>query len=214
MPNQEQFVIWGSAGHAKVLSDIINTQGGTIIALFDNRDVTSAIPNVPLYIGQSGFEKWVIDFNYRSSISALVAIGGNRGRDRFAIQRLFTKFGIKLPSIAHPSASISNSSCIGAGTQVLAQGVIAAGSTLGEACIVNNHASVDHECILGDGVHIAPGAVLCGCVTVGDFAFIGAGAVVLPHLTIGKEAIIGAGAVVTKDVAPGSTVVGNPARRI
>lgn len=45
-------------------------------------------------------------------------------------------------------------------------------------------------------------------------ASIGAGAVILPGLTIGAGAMIGAGAVVTRDVAPGETVVGNPARRL
>jgi acetyltransferase-like isoleucine patch superfamily enzyme len=45
-------------------------------------------------------------------------------------------------------------------------------------------------------------------------AVIGAGAVILPGLTIGKKATVGAGAVVTKNVPPGITVVGNPARPI
>lgn len=43
-------------------------------------------------------------------------------------------------------------------------------------------------------------------------ASLGAGAVVLPGITIGAGAMVGAGAVVTKDVAPGTIVVGNPAR--
>jgi len=41
---------------------------------------------------------------------------------------------------------------------------------------------------------------------------IGAGACILPGLVVGEGATVGAGAVVTKDVAPGVTVVGNPAR--
>ena len=45
-------------------------------------------------------------------------------------------------------------------------------------------------------------------------ASIGAGATVLPGRTIGAGATVGAGAVVTKDVLPGATVVGNPARQI
>jgi acetyltransferase-like isoleucine patch superfamily enzyme len=43
-------------------------------------------------------------------------------------------------------------------------------------------------------------------------ASIGSGATILCGVTIGESAIVGAGAVVTKDVAAGTTVVGNPAR--
>ena len=45
-------------------------------------------------------------------------------------------------------------------------------------------------------------------------ASIGANATILPGIEIGEDAMIGAGAVVTRDVAPNTTVVGNPARAI
>ena len=49
-------------------------------------------------------------------------------------------------------------------------------------------------------------------VTIGRNVWIGGGAIILPGVTIGDDAIIGAGSVVTRDVAPGTTVIGNPAR--
>jgi acetyltransferase-like isoleucine patch superfamily enzyme len=42
-------------------------------------------------------------------------------------------------------------------------------------------------------------------------ASIGSGATILSNVSIGENAIVGAGSVVTKDVPPGSIVVGNPA---
>jgi len=49
-------------------------------------------------------------------------------------------------------------------------------------------------------------------VTVGENVWIGGQAIVLPGVTNGDGAIVRAGSVVTGDVAPATTVVGNPAR--
>jgi serine O-acetyltransferase len=55
-------------------------------------------------------------------------------------------------------------------------------------------------------------------IVIGDDVIIGAGAIVVGRgnqsLYIGDRATVGAGAVVTRDVAPGQTVVGSPARPI
>lgn len=49
-------------------------------------------------------------------------------------------------------------------------------------------------------------------VGIGKDVWIGGGALILPGVTIGDGAVIGAGSVVTRNVAPGVTVMGNPAR--
>lgn len=49
-------------------------------------------------------------------------------------------------------------------------------------------------------------------VTIAGRVWVGGGAIILGGVTIGAGAIIGAGSVVTRDVAPGTTVMGNPAR--
>jgi len=49
-------------------------------------------------------------------------------------------------------------------------------------------------------------------VRIGANVWIGGGAIILPGVTVGDDAVIGAGSVVTRDVPPGATVVGNPAR--
>lgn len=50
-------------------------------------------------------------------------------------------------------------------------------------------------------------------VEIGNDVWIGGGAIILGGVTIGEGAIVGAGAVVTRNVAAGTTVVGNPARQ-
>ncbi|WP_375464290.1 sugar O-acetyltransferase [uncultured Methylobacterium sp.] len=51
-------------------------------------------------------------------------------------------------------------------------------------------------------------------IAIGANVWIGGAALILPGVTVGDDAIVGAGAVVTQDVAPGATVVGNPARPV
>jgi len=53
---------------------------------------------------------------------------------------------------------------------------------------------------------------LVGQICIGKGAYIGAAAIILPGVTVGDGAVVGAGAVVTRDVLPGTTVAGVPAR--
>ena len=51
-------------------------------------------------------------------------------------------------------------------------------------------------------------------VHIGNNVWLGGSAIILPGVSIGDDAVVGAGSVVTRDVPPGSTVAGNPARII
>jgi len=73
---------------------------------------------------------------------------------------------------------------------------------------------VDHECVLGDGVHIMGGASIAGRVAIGDFSTVGTNATILPDLKIGRNVYVGAGAVVIKDIEDNTVVVGVPAKPI
>lgn len=88
---------------------------------------------------------------------------------------------------------------------------------IGQHFHANLYSYVEHDCVIGDFVTFAPGVHCNGNVLVEDHAYIGTGAVLRQGkpgepLVIGRGAVVGMGAVVTKNVAPGTTVVGNPAR--
>ena len=85
---------------------------------------------------------------------------------------------------------------------------------IGRCFHANLYSYVEHDCIIGDFVTLAPGAMVNGNVTIEDHAYIGAGAVIRQGITIGASAIVGMGAVVTRDVPSGETVVGNPAKTL
>ncbi len=88
---------------------------------------------------------------------------------------------------------------------------------IGKHFHANLYSYVEHDCMIGDYVTFAPGVKCNGNVVIEDHAYIGAGAIIKQGqpgqpLVIGRGAVVGMGAVVTRSVAPGTTVVGNPAR--
>jgi sugar O-acyltransferase (sialic acid O-acetyltransferase NeuD family) len=90
---------------------------------------------------------------------------------------------------------------------------------IGQHFHANIYSYVAHDCVIGDFVTFAPGVQCNGNVLVEDNAYIGTGAILRQGsrgnpLVVGRGAVVGMGAVVTKNVAPGTTVVGNPARLI
>jgi len=208
----KRIVFWGASGHAKVLRELVEHLGYELVATFDNNgEVPAPFADVPLYYGTQGFERWKQE-NGSAKTAGLVAIGGASGRIRLDIQRFMEQNQVELIKVIHPTAFVAADAIIRKGSQILVNASVCPEVTVGEACILNTASSVDHESVLGNGVHIAPGAVLAGCVTVGDHTLIGPGAVVVPRVNIGSDVIVGAGSVVTKDVPNGKVAYGNPAR--
>jgi sugar O-acyltransferase (sialic acid O-acetyltransferase NeuD family) len=210
----QKIIFWGATGQAKVLRECISYYDIQLVALFDNNpNLYSPFEGVPLITGDK-FNDWFSQQDSIGPLYFLVAIGGDRGRERLEIQQRLESYGLIPIKIIHPTAFVAKNVKIGSGSQILAHSSICVDSIIGNACIVNTAASIDHECIIGDGVHVGPGATIAGSVEIRSCAMIGTGATLLPRVTIGEGAIVGAGAVVTKDVLDYSIVVGNPAKII
>ena len=107
---------------------------------------------------------------------------------------------------------------------------------VGRRCKISSHTficeavTIEDEVFIGHGVTFINDKVPRATTSEGELqtdadwtpvptlvkrgASIGSGATILCGVTIGERAVVGAGAVVTRDVAAGTTVVGNPARSV
>lgn len=110
-----------------------------------------------------------------------------------------------------------DASTVGEGAVLCARSMITSNATIGRHFHANIYSYVAHDCVVGDFVTFAPCVSCNGRVVVEDDVYVGTGVLLRQGedgapLVIGKGATIGMGAVVVKNVAPGETVVGNPAR--
>lgn len=207
-----EVLIIGAGGHGRVVLEIVRAEGKYHPTGFIDADAALAdtlVAGVPV-LGTLNALPRVL--RQRKGIRAVVAIGDNRIRRGCAAKVVAA--GVELVSVVHPSAIVSPSAKIGRNVVIAAGAIVGTEAILADSVLVNSGAIVDHECRIGEGVHVGPGAKLAGRVSVDAGAFIGLGAAVIQCCSIGAESIIGAGAVVIRDVEPGTTVVGVPARTI
>ncbi len=193
--------IYGASGHAKVIIDIAKSNGIAIETIFDDNSEIKFLD-----------EKEVVHLisEEMKASETIIAIGNNK--IRFKVLNNYT--GKIADALSHNSAVLSPTSKIGVGTVVMPNVCINASSVIGEHCIINTAATVDHDCEVQDFTHISPNAAIAGNVQIGVGTHIGIGAVVIPGIKIGKWVTVGAGAVIIKDIPDFAVVVGNPGKII
>jgi sugar O-acyltransferase (sialic acid O-acetyltransferase NeuD family) len=195
--------VLGAGGHGRVVADSAHQLGWDVTFFDDSR--TGDVDGWRIGGRFSDIEVRASGFD-----GAIVAIGNNRARLGWSLR--LKNAGIRLVTIADAASRVSSRARIGEGTFFAAGAVINVGVEIGLACIINTSASVDHDCVLSDGVHLSPGVHLSGAVSVGSCAWLGTGTAVRNDRRIGANVVAGVGSVIVKDVADGLIVAGVPAK--
>ncbi|MCE7997290.1 MAG: acetyltransferase [Rhodobiaceae bacterium] len=199
--------VWvlGGGGHAKVVVATLQSAGNKIAGVFDEDAGKKGLTLLSAKIeGRTPDPDWWRAENR----SAIVAIGNNATRQRVA------ELPAQWMTATHPEAHAHSSVLVGCGSLICAGVVVQPDVKIGKHVIANTSCSIDHDCVIGDFAHIAPGVTLAGEVRIGDRTFVGAGATIIQGVTVGPDAVIGAGAVVISDIAEGQKVAGVPARSL
>lgn len=196
--------IIGAGGHAKVIISLAKAANYHISGIYDDK---MPIGNTVFGIPVLGV---VQDLASQYQAQAVIAIGNNAIRKQIALS---------LPhmtwlTLIHPSAVVCPSVQLGAGSVIMAGAVIQPDTIIQKHAIINTMASVDHDCLLEDYIHIAPGNHLAGHVTLQEGTFSGINASFIPGVSVGHWSTIGAGAVVNKSIPSNVTAIGVPAKVI
>lgn len=206
-----EIVVIGGGGHGRVLISVLKKCGYHVLGYTDARDRGTAL-GVPHLGGDGALVDVARD---HPGCEAVIGVGKTDASEvRIRLQERISSLGFAFPALVSPAAVVNQGVDLGPGTVVFDGVVVNSGTVAGACCIFNTSCTVEHDCRLGDNVHVAPGAILSGGVTIGANTMVGVGAVIIEGVTVVADCLIGAGAVVLGDLATPGTYVGTPARRI
>ncbi|MEO6838219.1 MAG: acetyltransferase, partial [Ginsengibacter sp.] len=136
---EKAFCIYGANGHSKVIIEIIERSGFTIIGLFDD-DPTKKMIFEYLVSNKKSFldlpeSNWII------------GIGNNETRKKIAENNL-----LNYETIIDLSANVSKRTKLGKGIVIMPGATVNSSSIIGDHGIINTNSSIDHDCVLGDYV--------------------------------------------------------------
>lgn len=204
---REGLLIMGASGHGKVVADIaLKMDVWKYIAFLDQDE------SIVSSLGIEVIDKSVNAFRYAKDYDIFVAIGNNIMREKIIGELMAA--GANVPILIHPSATLGKEVEVEVGTVIMAGVVINCCTKIGKGCIINTGATIDHDNVIDDYVHISPGAHLAGAVKVGKNTWIGAGGIVINNINITGNCVIGAGAVVISSISEPGIYVGVPAKKI
>ena len=210
---EQNIVIVGSSGHAKVIIDIIEKEGKfNIVGLLDAfKEIGESAFGYKILGEEKNLPELIKKYQL---LGCIIAIGDNwiRSIVKNKIQAIDASF--EFVSSIHPSATIARGVTIGSGTVIMAGAVVNSNSSIGDFCIINTNASIDHDSNMSDFSSVAPGVTTGGNISIGKFSAVSLGANVIHGIKIGKHSVIGSGSTVLTNIDDYVVAYGTPAKII
>lgn len=129
------------------------------------------------------------------------------------IVELLKDKGAKFATLIHPTAMLHSHCYVGEGTVITPYCVVSANAYVGNYVSLLG-SNVAHDASVDDFSTLSGKCALNGHVKVGKNVYMGCGVFVAPSKKIGDHATVGIGSVVISNVKAGTTVFGNPAKKV
>jgi len=202
--------IYGASGFGREIAPLFERQAdGSSLLFIDDGSAGTCINGLAVVNWQEFLEAPA------ERRAVCIAIADSAIRERLADR--CAAAGVEIVGIRADRTVVMDDVTIGEGAVLSPFVTLTSNIRIGRCFHANIYSYVAHDCVIGDFVTFAPRVSCNGNVHIEDHAYIGTGAVIRQGapgkpLVIGRGAVVGMGAVVTRDVAAGTTVVGNPAR--
>lgn len=158
------------------------------------------------------FSEDLINPTIAKTTNVFIAVASPKIRKR--LYHLYKLKGFQFPSFIDASSRITSSVKLKEGVFIGPNCVVSSNVCIGICSIINFQCGIGHDAKICDFVQVNPGAQVGGNVTVGDGTLIGSNATILQGINLENDVIVASGATVFKKVEKGTTVMGNPARKL
>lgn len=208
----KQLLIIGARGWGREVYDIAKAciATGTELRvkgfLDDKSDALDGYENYPPILGP------VETYDVKPDDVFVCALGDVNYKKHYS--DIILNKGGEFVSLVHPTAYFGSNVKIGKGCILGPYVSISSDSKVGDFVTFLIKSHVGHDCFIGDYTHIGTLTNISGFVTVGKMVTIHPCCNIIPHKKVGDNAVIGTGSVVISKVKEGTTVFGNPAKKL
>ena len=211
MTKMKQLVIIGAGGMGRTFYDMARESVGFetnyVIKGFidDNTAALDGFDNYPPMLGT------ISDYQPASDEVFVCSIGGSARRK--CMEEIIAKGGSFLTMI-HKTTRLGTNVGIGEGTVIGAFTTIGADAKVGQYNLIQSYTVIGHDSRIGNFNRIDTHVTLVGGTIVEDETDIHTGAMISHNVIVESNARVAAMSFVIRRVKSGTTVMGNPAKRL